>query len=176
MHWKIAGFSNDLHYVENNNNTKDNKRKRKRKIIWFNPPFSKSINDTICNIFLQLLSNHFPKSCKMHKIFNRNTVKVSYSCMKNIGSIISAHNRKILNPIVQFYGSNCRVKSSCSLKGECLNPKIIYWADVVSNDKNSAKKFYVGLPDTPFKERYRNQTRNLKSTRVAPNWLNTSNN
>ena len=108
---KDSGFSNDLHYVENNNNTNDNKWKKKGNIIWFNPPFSKSIKTNIGKVFLQILSKHFPKNHKLHKSFNRNTVKISYSCMKNIGSIISAHNWNILNPIIQSYGCNCRVKS-----------------------------------------------------------------
>ena len=86
--------------------------------------------------------------------------------MKNIGSIISAHNRKNLNPIVQSHGSNCRVKSSCFLNVECLTPKIIYRADI-SNDDNSDKKFYFGLADTPFKERYRNHRKSMKSMRIA---------
>ena len=88
----------------------------------------------------------------MHKIFNRNTVKISYSCTKNIGSIISTHSWNILNSIVKSYGCNCRVKSSSPLDGECLTPKIIYRADV-SNDANNDKKFFFGLTDTPFKER-----------------------
>ena len=79
--------------------------------------------------------------------------------MKNIGSI--ALNWNVLNPIVQSYGCNCRVKSSCLLNRECLTPNIIYRADVF-NDKNSEKKFYFGLACTPFKERYRNHTRNFK--------------
>ena len=129
-----------MHYVENNNSTNDGKRKRKQKIMWFNPPFSKSVKTVkFRKIFLQLLSKHFLKNYKMHKIFNRNTVKISYSCMKNIGSIISAHNRNILNPIVKSYGCNCTVKSSYPRNGECLTPKIIYRTDV-SNDKNSEKK------------------------------------
>ena len=66
----------------------------------------------------------------MHKIFNRNTVKISYSCMKNIGSIISAHNQNILNPIAISYECNCRMKSSYPFNGECLTPKMIYRADV----------------------------------------------
>ena len=82
--------------------------------------------------------------------------------MKNIGSIISAHSRNILNPIVQSYELNCIVKSNCPLNDECLTPKIIYRADV-SNDKNTEKKFYFGLADTTFKERYRNHTRNFKN-------------
>ena len=81
--------------------------------------------------------------------------------MKNIDSIISAHNQNILNPIVQSYGCNCQVKSSCPLNGECLTSKIIY-RDNVSNDENSDKKVYFGLGDTPFKERYRNYTRDFK--------------
>ena len=86
--------------------------------------------------------------------------------MKNIGSIISAHNWNILDPIVQSYGSNCRVKSSCFLNVECLTPKIIYREDI-SNYDNSDKKFYFGLADTPFKERYRNHRKSMKSMRIA---------
>ena len=61
-----------------------------------------------CKIFLHLLSKHFPKNRKKHKMFNRNTVQISYSCIKNIGSIISAHNRNVLKPTVRSYGCNCR--------------------------------------------------------------------
>ena len=49
---KDSGFGNDLHYVENNNNTNENKRNRKRNIIWFNPPFSNSIKTNIGKNFL----------------------------------------------------------------------------------------------------------------------------
>ena len=52
-------------------------------------------------------------------------------------------------------------KVAAPLNGECLTPKIIYRAEV-SNDKNSEKKFYFGLVDTLFKERYRNHTRDIK--------------
>ena len=81
--------------------------------------------------------------------------------MKNIVSIISAHNRKTLNPILKSYGCNCRVKSNCPLNSKCLTQKFIYKADV-SNDAKHDKKFYLGLEDTPFKERCRNHTRDFK--------------
>ena len=106
---KDNSFSNDLRYVENNNIANDGKHKQKRKTIWFNHPFSKSIKTNIGKIFLQLLLEHFLKNVKMLKIFNRNRVKISDSCMKNIGSIISAHNQNILNPTVKSYECNCRV-------------------------------------------------------------------
>ena len=80
------------------NNDENQKRKRKRNIIWFNPPYSKNVKTNIGKTFLQLLSKHFPKDHQMHKIFNKNTIKVSYSCMNNISSILSNHNKNILDP------------------------------------------------------------------------------
>ena len=81
--------------------------------------------------------------------------------MKNVGSIISAHNRNILNPNLKSYECKCRVKSSYPLNGECLTPKIIYRADV-SNDANNDKTFYFGLADTPFKESCTNHAMDFK--------------
>lgn len=47
--------------------------------------------------FLKLIDNHFPKKSKLHKIFNKNTVKVSYmySCMPNIENTIKVHNKEV---------------------------------------------------------------------------------
>ena len=44
------------------------------------------------------------------KTFNKSTVNISYSCMKNINSIISSHNKNILNPRTMSFGCNCRKK------------------------------------------------------------------
>ena len=54
--------------------------------MWFNPPYSKSVKTNIGKNFSHLLVKHFPINNKMHTIFNKNTVKVSYSCMKNMDS------------------------------------------------------------------------------------------
>ena len=90
---KESGFSEALNYIAPTTNKKQ--KNRKQKIIWFNPPFSKSVKSNIGRIFLRLLPKHFPWNHTMHKIFNRNTVKVSYSCLRNISSIISPHNLSI---------------------------------------------------------------------------------
>ena len=90
-----------------------------KKIIWFNPLFSKSVKSNIVRIFLRLYSKHFPRNHTMLKIFNRNTVKISYSCLRNISSIISSHNRNILRPKQKSFGCNCRVKNKCPLNSEC---------------------------------------------------------
>ena len=100
---KESGFSETLNYIASTTN-KDQKN-RKRKIIWFNPPFSAG------RTFLRLLSKHFPRNHTMHKIFNRNTVKINHSCLRNISSIMSSHNRNILSPKQQSFGCNCRVKN-----------------------------------------------------------------
>ena len=58
--------------------------------------YSKTVKTIIGKFFLQLIKKHFPKKHKFHKIFNRNTLKLSYSCMPNIKTKINAHNRVIL--------------------------------------------------------------------------------
>ena len=53
------------------------KRTKKRKVIWFNPPFSVNVT-TLGAEFLKLIDKAFPKSSPLNKIFNRNTLKISY--------------------------------------------------------------------------------------------------
>ena len=82
--------------------------------------------------------------------------------MGNISSIISSHNKNILNPISNTqYGCNCRSKESCPLQHKCLTPKIVYRADV-KNLANDEKKFYLGVTETAFKECFGNHTRDFK--------------
>ena len=51
------------------------KKNRQRHIIWFNPSFSKRVNTNVTKIFFRLLDKHFSRTNRLHKIFNRNTVK-----------------------------------------------------------------------------------------------------
>ena len=76
--------------------SQNEKRKRTRNIIWFNPPYSKNVQTNVARDFLKLIDKHFPAASPLHKIFNRNTVKVSYSCMKNVKRVISSHNKRVL--------------------------------------------------------------------------------
>ena len=66
-----------------------------------------------------------------------------------------------MSPKQQSFGCNCRVKNECPLNGQCQTPPVIYRADEV-NDSNDEGKFYFGLADTTFKERYRNYIRDFK--------------
>ena len=102
------------------------------------------------------LTRRFPKENPLHKIFDKNTLKVSSSCMVNVASVLSAQNRNILLPKKSEFGCNCRSKTDCLLDNKCLTCKIVYHADV-RNDTNYEKKFYLGVSEAPFKEPFRCQ-------------------
>ena len=102
------------------------RRNRKRNIIWFNPPFSKNVSTNIARRFLNLINKHFPRNHKFSKLFNRNNVKVSYSCTPNVKSIIDSHNKNVLKNQTEGEerACNCRIKDQCPLNGECLAKNI----------------------------------------------------
>ena len=47
---------------------------------------------------MSLLVKHFPSHSKFHKIFNRGTIKTSYSCISDMKITINSRNHKITNP------------------------------------------------------------------------------
>ena len=116
--------------------------------------------------FLSLIDKHFPKSNPLHKIFNRNTIKLSYSCMGNIKTIISNHNKAEINKSThtddQMKNCNCRKSSTCPMDGNCNMESIIYQAEVTTS---TTKETYIGLCDTAFKLRYRNHVCSFRNER-----------
>ena len=57
------------------------KRTRHRPITWFNPPFCSSVKTNVGKRFLQPLRKHFPENHRYRNIINKNTIKISYSCL-----------------------------------------------------------------------------------------------
>ena len=144
-----SGFKEKLNFEQ----SPATKRKRTRNIIWFNPPYNAAVSTNIGHQFLSLVNKHFPSHHKFSKIFNRNTIKLSYSCAPNIKSIISSHNKKLLaTPSIQEppKNCNCRDNSTCPLNGECQQKAIIYKATVHAGD---AIKEYIGGTESTFKQR-----------------------
>ena len=88
-----CGYNEKFNFTEENNEI--NQKSWKCNILWFNPPCSKSVKTNIGKLFLRLINKHFPPTHKYRKIFNRNTIKISYSCMPKIKSKISTHNKRI---------------------------------------------------------------------------------
>ena len=114
---KKSGYNVDLKHTYNKSEKPET---QKTNIIWFNPPFSKSVSTNVEKTFLQLVKKHFPRSCKLHKIFNRKTVKVSYSCMNDMSKIMKGHNNKVTTKLPdQTLKCNCRIKAGCLMEGNC---------------------------------------------------------
>ena len=157
---KESGYTEDVEYVEGRKSIEPvSMRKRARKVTWFNPPYSKNVVTRVGQRFLKLIDKHFPVGCKLRKVFNRNTVKVSYSCMPSMGSIIKQHNARICGTErgsdSQPRSCNCRVPDRCPLNGHCLTNKVVYRA-TVETDGNRVPMVYIGSCETPFKHRYTN--------------------
>ena len=130
---KSSGYKENIKYTPISD-PEPKRRIRKRKILWFNPPYSMNVKTNIARNFLQLLDKHFPPGHKLHKIFNRNNVKVSYGCTPSAASIINSHNKKILEnqPSNTTAECNCRVKDSCPLQGKCQTENVVYLAQVTN--------------------------------------------
>ena len=157
---KQSGHDEELIYIERKKpvtHTVQNSRKnRQRNIIWFNPPYSMNVQTNIGREFLNLVSKHFPKNHRYSKIFNKNNMKVSYSCTDNLQTIIKKHNRKILEtsktPSTEN-NCNCRKKNDCPLKNNCLTSSVVYNANVTTENDTTGKN-YIGLTEGTFKQRY----------------------
>ena len=160
---KRAGYSEQIKFVEQTSSKKN--RLRRRKVIWFNPPYSQNVKTNVAGKFLSLVNKHFGSS-QLRKYFNRQTIKVSYSTMANMENIISGHNLKVIkesttlnNPGPAQRTCNCRTGiDNCPLSGNCLATSSIYQAKV-SSESESTK--YIGLASTTFKDRYRNHVKSF---------------
>ena len=113
-----------------------------------------NVTTNIAKCFLNLIDKHFPKRHKLHKIFNRNNVKVSYSCLPNVASIVTSHNKTILsnNPTTDSPKCNCRKKESCPLEGNCLDKNVIYRCNLKTDISDDGVN-YIGLTENTFKDR-----------------------
>ena len=109
------GFNHKLTFQKTSTNNTQCKQ-RKRNIMWFNPLLSKSVVTKIGKTFLRLIDKHFSPHDKLHKLklFNWNNVKISYSSMPNVKSIINKHNKTVLDPPTNTSERTCN----------CINKKL----------------------------------------------------
>ena len=108
-----SGFNETLKFSP----TIPTRRHRGRNLIWFNPPFSSNVKTNVEKLFLNLLQKYFPWHHKYYKLFNKNNMKISYSCMPNMKSVIQNHNANLLSK----YTTPVAARScSCHQKSEYL--------------------------------------------------------
>ena len=106
---KQAGYNDETKYCSHEPST-HKKKQRTRKIIWSIHPlhYSETVKTNVARNFVSLINKHF-KNSPLSKHFNRNNIKVSYSCMPNLESIICSNNRESLINCQQISYSETKV-------------------------------------------------------------------
>ena len=158
-----SGHKHKLEYETTINHKK--KKNRRRNETWFNPPFSRSLKTNVGKEFFRLLDRSFPPSNPLHKLFTRQTVKLSYKCMPNMATSISRHNSKLLREdrhMARSLGCSCKGgAASCPVQGVCKQEGVVYEACV--KERISGKtETYTGLTGRTFKQRWNEHNRDFE--------------
>ena len=151
-----SGYNFKLEFEQQNNppNARNKEKKKRRDIIWFNPPFNQMVKTNLGKKFLALLDYHFPPNHKLRKCLNRNCVKLSYSCTSNMRQIILSHNNTLVKASNNRAEEPCNCRGVCALGGRCNAGPIVY--KVTVNEENvSPQKTYIGSTQD-FKSRLAN--------------------
>ena len=136
---KNGGFNYIMKFEAHVENAR---RKRNSKVTLSNPPYSLNVKTNIVKVFLKPGRKYFSWSHKFNKIFNLNTIKISYSSIPNVENLIKQHNLKILSKDQDKIQQSCNysIKESWLLNGKCLHQCIIYKAEVTIN--TTYKEYY----------------------------------
>ena len=152
-----------MKYQPANKNVKNNKLNIKRNVTWCNPLFNVNLKIKNGNYFLSLIRKHFPVRHKFSKLSNHNTVKVSYSCIRNVKVEMNKHSKNTLEKTQQKHLDtqlcNCTNKNECPLNRQCLTESIIYQANITANIPGCI--VYLGVSETKFKVRCGNHKKSL---------------
>ena len=148
------------------------------------PTFCKLANIDVGKYFLRLIDKHFKQDNILHKIFNRKTLKISYSCTRNISQIINSANNEIINEfhnrvnnnndnnnnnnnnnddddddddnIKKKIECNCKSRSDCPMNGFCNLDNVVYQSIIYPKEDINDRKSYIGISSTKWKVRYGN--------------------
>ena len=148
-----CGFKDRIAFIQNI--PKSNARSRKQNIIWFNPPNSLNVRTNVAKILLNLIDKCFPKGHKLHKLFNRNNLKVSYRCLPSIKKTISSHNKNTLSNTPDYTNQlcNCSQSTLCPLNGKCLRTNLIYICNIKTHQQEKGH-YFIRLTEKTFKDRW----------------------
>ena len=165
-----AGYKHKLTYQPRVGEQAGAKRRnRKRRVTWFNPPFSLNCTTNIPKVFMGIIAECFPPGHILRSTFNTNTVKVSYRTMSNMSQILAKHNTKVIAqkrpaPAAKK-GCNCQDKPACPLPGRCQTAGVVYKAEVTTAAtvaNNSTTETYTGMTGGPFRKRHYGHDHDMK--------------
>ena len=179
-----GGYQYTLRYEPTT--TAKRKNRQRNNILWYNPPFSKNVSNNIGHKFISLIDKHFPKDHSLRKIFNRNSIKISYSGMNNTKQIIDNHNKRILHSSYSPYTKD--TKTAQPTKHATADKRTIARSTVTAFDLQSfIKPPSHGTTITPLKHTLDSQKPTSKqdteitshhsatpSTKTPPNLANRS--
>ena len=124
-------------------------RNRKRKAVWFKPPYNAEVKTNTGKVFLKLVRKHFHKRHRYKKIFNTNTIKLSYSysCTPNAKNLIKQHNSSIMTSVTV----ETRIIALQTENVQCVSFMKLQCSQRI-------KPTYFGSAEGDFKSRYNNHT------------------
>ena len=160
----IHGKRKNIFYQHN----QDKNINSKRNIVWFTPPFNIFCSTNVGEIFRRLIEKHFSRNKMLGKLFNKNTLKISYSCLPNIKAKIGSHNKvliyKSFEKDIVSTKCNCQKSIECPLNGQCVVSSVIYKAEILEEgEKEGNGHIYVGLAGGAFKLRLANHLQSFKN-------------
>ena len=158
------------------NNSSHEKRRGKntnRKVVWFNPPFFRLANINIGKYFLYLLDKHYNRDNPLSRIFNGNTMKIGYSCTKNMYNILSNHNKRLLKELITRDGNpdvescNCRNKEECPLGERCNSRNVVYQACISPMEQQrDGERVCIGISAENWKQRLYNHKHSFSNPKL----------
>ena len=106
---------------------------------------------------------YFPKTHQLHKLLNRNNVKISYSSLRNFNRAINGHTKNKLNEQQNPSPCNCRDKMSYTLNGSCQHKNVVHSCKVLASEIKQNHRYYIGLTEHKFKDRLNKHNSSFKS-------------
>ena len=121
--------------------------------MWFNSTYILDVSTNIDEKLFSLLDKHFSRKHQLHKLFNHNNVKVSYSSLPNFKSVIDGHNKNILMSKKNLLDVAVRTKTSYPLKGSWQHKNLLYFCKVSTPDLKENHPHYIGFIEHTCKDR-----------------------
>ena len=180
-----AGHKHKLKFEKvdlNEMNQGKKKKKRQRRIHWFNPPYDMNVATKIGKKFFHILDTTIPPGHPLHKIFNRHTVKLSYSTMPNMLKRISVHNSRVSKAALALEDvtlvsddhvpdhCNCNGRMGpCPLDGDCQKERSCIYSCKVTREDTGSVETYTGLASGTFKSRFYGHNRQMNNRATGTN-------
>ena len=99
---------------------------------------------SIGKYFFRLLNKYFPPGQKLHEIFIKTTLKLSYFGMPNLKTKIDGHSKKILEntpPLKTKLYSSLKIEN-CPMTGAYLTENVLCYAKISCDEEKYKPKLY----------------------------------